>query len=111
MELYGRIRRAVFVEGKTQRAVAREFGVARETVRKMLLYAVPTGYRREQPVKRPRLGPWLGVIDAILEEDKNRPPKQRHTAPQLWRQTLAHLVGNHCSLADISRGRHKRENN
>lgn len=80
MELYGRIRRAVFVEGKSQRAVAQEFGVARGTVRKMLRYSVPPGYRREQPVKRPKLGPWLGVTDAILENDKNRPFKQRHTA-------------------------------
>lgn len=84
MELYGRIRRAVFVEGKSQRAVAREFGVARETVRKMLCYSVPPGYRREQPIKRPKLGPWLGVIDAILEDDKIRPIKQRHTAKRIF---------------------------
>ncbi len=84
MELYGRVRRAVFVEGKSQRAVAREYGIARESVRKMLRYAVPPGYRREQPVKRPRLGPWLGVIDAILEEDKTQPPKQRHTAKRIF---------------------------
>jgi len=83
VELYGRIRRAVFVEGKSQRAVAREFGVARETVRKMLRYAVPPGYRREQAVKRPKLGPWLGVIDAILKDDQNQPKKQRHTAKRI----------------------------
>ena len=71
MEIYGRVRRAVWVEGKSERTVAREFGIARETVRKMLRYAVPPGYRREQPVKRPKLGPWINVIDAILEEDKN----------------------------------------
>jgi len=84
VELYGRIRRAVFVEGKSQRAVAREFGVARETVRKMLCYSAPPGYRREQPVKRPKLGPWLGVIDAILEDDRIRPNKQRHTAKRIF---------------------------
>jgi transposase len=84
VELYGRVRRAVFVEGKSQRAVAQEFGVARETVRKMLRYSAPPGYRREQPVKRPKLGPWLGVIDAILEDDKNRPSKQRHTAKRIF---------------------------
>ena len=84
MELYGRIRRAVFVEGKSQRAVAREFGVARESVRKMLRYAVPPGYRREQAVKRPKLGPWLGVIDAILKDDQNQPKKQRHTAKRIF---------------------------
>ena len=73
VEIYGRVRRAVLVEGKSERAVAQEFGIARETVRKMLRYSVPPGYRREQPVKRPKLGPWIGVIDAILEEDKNNP--------------------------------------
>ena len=72
------------VEGKSERAVAQEFGLARETVRKMLRYAVPPGYRRQQPPKRPKLGPWLGVIDAILEDDKKQPKKQRHTAKRIF---------------------------
>ncbi|MEO8735111.1 MAG: IS21 family transposase, partial [Edaphobacter sp.] len=66
MEIYGRVRRAVRVEGRSQRAVAMDFGLPRETVRKMLEFAVPPGYRRQQPVRRPKLGPWIGVIDAIL---------------------------------------------
>src|ERR1017187_5906946 len=84
VEIYGRVRRAVRVEGRSQRAVAREFGLSRETVRKMLQYAVPPGYQRQQPIKRPKLGPWLGVIDAILEDDKQRPGKQRHTAKRIF---------------------------
>ena len=84
MEIYGRVRRAVRVEGRSQRAVAREFGLSRETVRKMLQYAVPPGYQRQQPIRRPKLGPWLGVIDAILEDDKQRPAKQRHTAKRIF---------------------------
>ena len=36
--------------------MAQEFGIARETVRKMLRYSVPPGDRRERPVKRPKLG-------------------------------------------------------
>src|SRR6202789_471828 len=83
-ELYGRVRRAVRVEGRSERAVALEFGISRETVRKMLRYAVPPGYQRQQPVKRPKLGPWLGAIDAILEEDKRRPARQRHTAKRIF---------------------------
>ena len=84
MEIYGRVRRAVRVEGRSQRAVAREFGLSRETVRKMPQFAVPPGYQRQQPIRRPKLGPWLGVIDAILEDDKQRPAKQRHTAKRIF---------------------------
>jgi transposase len=83
VELYGRVRRAVLVEGRSQREVARAFGVSRESVRKMLRYSVPPGYQRQQAVKRPKLGPWVGVIDAILEDDKTRPAKQRHTAKRI----------------------------
>jgi transposase len=78
------VRRAVRVEGRSQRAVAKEFGLSRETVRKMLQYAVPPGYQRQQPIKRPKLGPWLGVIDAILNDDKQRPAKQRHTSKRIF---------------------------
>src|SRR5580692_10248843 len=84
VEIYGRVRRAVRVEGRSQRAGAKEFGLSRETVRKMLQYAVPPGYQRQQPIKRPKLGPWLGVIDAIREDDKQRPVKQRHTAKRIF---------------------------
>jgi len=84
VEIYGRVRRAVRVEGRSQRAVAREFGLSRETVRKMPQFAVPPGYQRQQPIRRPKLGPWLGVIDAILEDDKQRPAKQRHTAKRIF---------------------------
>ena len=58
MEIYGRVRRAVLVKGRSERAVAQEFGIAREIVRKMLRYAVPPGYRRGQPTRRPKLEPW-----------------------------------------------------
>ncbi len=84
MEINGRVRRAVRVEGRSQRAVARDFGLSRETVRKMLEFAVPPGYRRQQPVRRPKLGPWAGVIDAILDDDRQRPAKQRHTAKRIF---------------------------
>jgi transposase len=84
VELYGRVRRAVLVDGASQRTAAREFGISRKSVRKMVAFSVPPGYQRQQPVKRPKLGPWVGVIDAMLEEDKTRPTKQRHTAKRVW---------------------------
>ena len=84
MELYARVRRAVLVEGMSEREAAREFGLARETVRKMLRYAVPPGYRRQQPARRPKLEAWVGIIDQILEQDQQQPRKQRHTAKRIF---------------------------
>ena len=83
VELYARVRRAVHVEGRSQREVAREFGLARKTVRKMLEYPVPPGYQRQKAARRPKLGPWQAAIDAILEQDKSRPRRQRHTAKRI----------------------------
>ena len=45
MDIYGRVCRAVRVDGKSKRAVAGEFGLFQDTARKMLQYAVPPGYR------------------------------------------------------------------
>ena len=106
MEIYGRVRRAVRVEGRSQRAVAREFGLSRETVREMLAYAVPPGYQRQQAIRRPKLGPWLGVIDAILADDKQRPAKQRHTAKRIFdRLKDEHgFTGGYTIVKDYVRG-------
>jgi transposase len=84
VELYARVRRAVVVDKMSEREAARQFGLARETVRKMLRYAVPPGYRRQQPVRRPKLGAWIGIIDQILEQDKAEGKKQRHTAKRIF---------------------------
>ena len=80
MELYARVRRAVSVEGLSRREAARRFGIDPRTVAKMLAFSVPPGYRRSKPPVRPKLDPFTGVIDRILEEDKRRPAKQQHTS-------------------------------
>src|SRR5271154_1848353 len=68
----------------SEREAAKQFGLARETVRKMLRYSVPPGYRRQQPVRRPKLDAWTGAIDQILEADKAEGRKQRHTAKRIF---------------------------
>jgi transposase len=68
----------------SEREAARQFGLARETVRKMLRYSVPPGYRRQQPARRPKLDAWVDTIDQILERDKTESKKQRHTAKRIF---------------------------
>lgn len=84
VELYGRVRYAVQIEGISRRAAARRFGIDPRTVSKMLLFSVPPGYRRNQPPARPKLDPFVGIIDRILEEDQGRPAKQRHTSKRIF---------------------------
>ena len=84
VEVYLRVRRAVMVDGMSIREAGREFGLHRDTVRKMLAYSVPPGYRRQTPPHRPKLEPYTGVIDQILEKDHSVPKKQRHTAKRIF---------------------------
>ena len=79
VELYARVRHAVMIEGLSQREAARHFGIDPRTVKKMLSYSVPPGYVRLRPPVRPKLDPFIGVIDRILEEDKER---KRRTAAE-----------------------------
>lgn len=84
VEIYGRIRRACHVEGMSIREAARQFGVHRRTVKKILGFSIPPGYQRTQPIRRPKLEGFTGFIDAILADDKNRPKKQHHTAKRIF---------------------------
>jgi transposase len=84
VEIYAAVRRFVFVEGKSRREAARVFGLSRDTIAKMCRYSAPPGYVRSKAPERPKLGPLVPVIDAILESDKTAPPKQRHTAKRIF---------------------------
>ena len=70
VELYAAVRLAVVEEGLSHREAGRRFGIDRRTVKKMLRYSPPPGYRRSKPVRRPKLEGFTGIIDAILEADR-----------------------------------------
>ena len=105
MEFYAAVRRSVYVEGLSERAAARRFGLARETVRKMLRYRLPPGYRRAKPIRCPKLDAFTGVIGQILTDDQQRPKKQRHTAKRIWeRLCVEHaFTGGHTIVKDYVR--------
>ena len=74
---------ACMVDGMSIREASRVVGLHRDTVRKMLEYSVPPGYRWRKPPRRPKISPYTGVIDRILEDDLNLPWKQRYTAKRI----------------------------
>jgi transposase len=54
MDLYAKVRRAVMMDAMSERAAARNFGISRKTVNKMVNHTAPPGYqRKDRPV-----APW-----------------------------------------------------
>jgi len=49
----------------------------------MLAFSVPPGTAGPAPA-RPKLDPFVGAIDRILEEDKGQPAKQQHTSKRIF---------------------------
>ena len=65
MDMYRKVRLAC-AAGMSQRDAARHFNISRDSVRKMLAFSVPPGYRRTAPVKRPKLDGFTGIIGGWL---------------------------------------------
>lgn len=84
VERYAAVRRFVLIEGHSRREAALVFGLHRDTVAKMCGFSEPPGYRRSVPPKKPKLDPFIPIIDAILEADREAPRKQRHTAKRIF---------------------------
>ena len=84
VDLYLKVRHAVRIEGLSERGAARRFGIDPRTVNKMMKFSVPPGYVRKKPPAKPKLDPFIPVIDRILGDDKSRPKKQHHTAKRIF---------------------------
>ena len=110
VDVYLRVRRAVMVEGVSIREASRVFGLHRDTVRKMVAYSVPPGYRRQSPPRKPKLEPFTGVIGRILEEDLRIPKKQRHTAKRIFERLRDEhgFEGQYTIVKDYVRERRRR---
>ena len=110
MDVYLRVRRAVMVEEVSIREASRVLGLHRNTVRKMLAYSVPPGCRRQISPRRPKLEPYTGVIDRILEDGLGLPKKQRHTAKRVFERLRDEygFGGGYTTVKDYVRG-HRRQ--
>lgn len=71
-------------EGKSARAIAREFGMSRKTVKKYVGQPDAPRYTLKQPRDKPVSDQWRSKVEEILEADKTAPRKQRHTARRIF---------------------------
>src|ERR1017187_9771129 len=83
MELWAEIRRLVLTKRKSKRAICQDYNLHWKTLQKILNHAEPPGYRQRQPRAKPKLDRFLPIIHDLLEQDKQSPPKQRHTIKRI----------------------------
>jgi transposase len=86
MDWWTKIRLEVLRGETSKREILRREGIHWETLKKILQYSEPPGYRRQNSRPKPKIGPYLEQIAQIIEEDKHLPKKQRHTAVRIYRR-------------------------
>jgi transposase len=92
VELFEQIRREYEFGIGTISGVSRKLGVHRRLVREALSSAVPAE-RKPQQRRLRKLGAASALIELILIEDRQAPPKQRHTARRIWQRLYAEVPG------------------
>ena len=84
METIAKIRRAYFLQGKAIKEICRELRISRKVVRKVIRTGA-TEFRYErsrQPM--PRLGVWRERLEASLEANAQKPPRDRLTLVRIF---------------------------
>lgn len=89
MEWWTKIRLEVLRGETSKRAILRRENIHWETLKKILQYPEPPGYRSKKPRHKPKLGPFLERIVQIIEDDKAVSKKQRHTSKRIYERLKA----------------------
>jgi transposase len=84
MEFWSEVRRRVLTGELSKREACKVYRLHWDTLAKILFNAEPPGYRKRKQRERPVLGPFLPLIQEILEADKKAPKKQRHTVKRIF---------------------------
>jgi transposase len=84
MEQWVEIRRRVLSEELSKRGACQEYGIDWRKLRRILEHAEPPGYQLAEPRRKRKLAEFLPLIHEILEQDRQAPKKQRHTAQRIF---------------------------
>jgi transposase len=89
MKIWTEVRRRVLNKELSKRAACKEYSIHWDTLTKILEHVEPPGYQQAQPRPKPKIGPFLPIIHKILEDDRQAPRKQRHTAKRIFDRLVA----------------------
>jgi transposase len=84
MELWSEIRRRVLSGEISMRQASSEYRLNFRTIRKVVRHAEPPPLQAPPSRPKPVLGPFLPVLQQLIDDDRHAPPKQRHTARRIY---------------------------
>lgn len=87
MDQYELVRTGYRVYGKNISELARLTGHSRNTIKKAIR-GEPWGYKERRYQSLPVLGNYVATIDSWLENDQDKPAKQRHTAHRIFNRLV-----------------------
>ena len=86
VETVARIRREHFVKGKTIKEIARDLGISRNTIRKVLRSG-ETSFEYERTVQpRPKLGRWTSDLQELLEGNVAKAAREQLTLIRIFEE-------------------------
>lgn len=83
VETIAKIRRMHFIEGRPIRAIARELGVSKNTVKKIIRSNATKFELSKYERKKPAIGAYLEHLEKLLEDNLREPLRRRMTAKKL----------------------------
>ena len=86
METIRKVRQAHFNDGKGIRQITRDFHLSRNTVRTIIRTSVIDQQYLRTTQPRPKLGAYVERLEAMLQEDRDKPVRHRRRAQILFEQ-------------------------
>ena len=106
------IRKMYFMEGLSIREINRRTGIHRDTISKYISLEEPKPpkYKLTKERTHPVLGPYIPMIKQIIEDDKTRHRKQRHTGTKIF-ETLKKegFSGGYNTVMDYLRKEYRKQ--
>ncbi len=89
MQLWTEVRRAVLVDGLSQTQACQKFKIHSDVVKRILAHSESLGYQLSRPREKPKIAPFIPIIEEILKSDQRVPCKQRHSGQRILERLRA----------------------